>query len=254
MINKVMDSLSSPESNESFNYDLNNEYVINQGLLDNKINKKKKIKLNNHYKVFLKFMLHILIHISLLSVLEPVFFFKYASEIESKIFINEMEKYISFNNNMVQDFITSLSKSDKMLYNELTILYNKDYTVINDYLNNLDHLQKEAILNNYDGNMQLENKAYRFTIITSSITAFILLVLYYKVEINILYLILEHVVLIFFICLYEFWFFNNVIFKYQPLAIEQINYYFSSCIINNINKYILSKVNNINNTITCIRP
>ncbi len=82
----------------------------------------------------------------------------------------------------------------------------------------------------------MEHKAYFITYILVGIFIFYIFVTIFKFQLNIKKLILEHIVLLICIGLYEIWFFFNVILKYKLIESAEINYIVISCLLHRLNE------------------
>ena len=191
---------------------------------------------NNVYKKtylekYLKFGLHILFHLSFLSILEPLLFFNYIIVIENELFLQQFNHFtenldplLENNNEYIRNqeyydiFIEALHKEDVCIDNYFEELRidaenaNKHNTVIND---------------------KLETKAFTFFYITITVTIlyYIIFQYFYRKKNLLLKMILKHVGLMTFIFIYELWFFNTIILKYLMISQEELTYYLMQCIV-----------------------
>ena len=68
--------------------------------------------------------------------------------------------------------------------------------------------------------------------------------MFYKLSLK--KLIVEHIILISLIGVYEYWFFINIILPYKIISVDELNYIVISCMIKKLN---MQNGININNTI-----
>ena len=210
---------------------INNEFATDND--NNKIdntdndNNKKSCFENRKKNNFVIIPLHLILHIILLSIFEIILYFHFINNIKNKIFYDKIEQYI-----------TSVNFDDKLnnpiLANAINIELNSDATV--NYFNNLKHIKDESIHARDVYNINLEHKAYFITYILAGFFIFYILVTIFKFELNIKKLILEHIVLLICIGLYEIWFFFNVILKYKLIQSAEINYIVISCLLHRLNE------------------
>ena len=221
-------------NNNVYNNSNDNNRSVNNNTTSLKL-KKKIVKFIEKNKYFFIFIFHILMHISLLSLLEPLFFFKYASKIENEVFLNKLKSVIvNISNN-----IKRIEIDNTNFLNFLLEYFNLDSLIkIVNYFNNLD---KRSILSEKqknDYNNKLEFKSFIPSIILSSITFFYVFFIKYFINIKTTNIIIEHIILIIFIGLYEYWFFENILLKYKPISDNEIDNLFISCTFNNIKNNI----------------
>ena len=250
--NNIISKIKSNNSDESNHYESDVELleVFYKNNIDNSTNNEIQInesnnnikKCNNSFIKFIKknkyffiFILHILMHISLLSLLEPLFFFKYASTIENQVFIDKLKSVIvNISNN-----IKKIEINDSEFLNFLLEYFNLDsYDKIVNYFNNLKNNSINAAEEKIEYNNSLEFISFIPSIILFSITFFYLIFIKYFLNIKTIYIFLEHIILILLIGLYEFWFFENILLQYKPISNQEIDNLFISCTFNNIKKNI----------------
>ena len=158
---------------------------------------------------FLKVCLHINIHLKFLCLLEPLFYFLYASELESYIFIDKLNNIITQILKPIDNFLIS-NKKLKELVNDLTLKYKKEK----------------------DNSIKLKNESNHNLFLTSLypfyITLIVLLILscitkkYTSISIKLIYL--EHFLLMVFVGLYEYWFFTKILINFKPVSDYEILY------------------------------
>jgi len=175
----------------------NNEY------LEIEYQQKKIIKKTTNYVYTNVFIINL--HIFLLSIFEPVFYFNYVTKLEKQYFFTNINNYL----------------------NLLKFNLNK-ITNITD--NNLKNLIKELI-----SEIKLENETHNNTftklaIIYSSVIFSILILQffigkYFLVKLNWKSIILDNVLMIFLLGLYEYVFFITIIIQDTPISEPEINNY-----------------------------
>lgn len=220
--------------NNVYNNSNDNNRSINNNNTSLKL-KKKIVKLIEKNKYFFIFIFHILMHISLLSLLEPLFFFKYASKIENEVFLNKLKSLIvNISNN-----IKRIEIGNTNFINFLLEYFNLDSLIkIVNYFNYLDKISILSEKQKNEYNNKLEFKSFIPSIILLSITFFYVFFIKYFINIKTTYIFIEHIILIIFIGLYEYWFFENILLKYKPISNTEIDNLFISCTFNNIKNNI----------------
>lgn len=230
----------------------NNYDVLDEDLDENKkIPIKLKCKIwgkKLYYRFFKKdkkeyfiltIIVHLLFHILLLSVLESIFFFKYASVIETQTYINnlgnslkEIKKY-----DIEQSFTIYDSDYKKIKLN-ITDLYYDNYNddSINDYFINLKRKAEIGKLDRITNNNNLYHKSFNACYTLGSVFLVFLLFVKYNFKLDFKKLLVEHILFMLGIGLYEYWFFSNIVIKFSPLSSEETNYFISSCGYNYFNK------------------
>jgi hypothetical protein len=199
-------------TNEEINEELNDD---NKKCCENK-------KKNNYVII----PLHLILHIILLSIFEIVLYFHFITKIENQVFLNKVEDYLKdFNiNNRINEPIIS--------------------QILNYELNSQDANQYyDSIKNNYEVslnkrnlfNEKLEKESYLITYILIGVFILYTCLTIFKYKLNIKKLIVEHLILIICIGLYEIWFFFNVILKYKLIDSDEINYTIISCLLKKLN-------------------
>lgn len=168
--------------------------------------------LNDNKYEFLNKSLSICIHILTMILFEIYFFFDYVVDIENKTFIKKIED--TFNhfetmnlNNLEIEVIKNIILNDKYLLDKL---YN-DYIISKQLQNDkLNYLFKQSC-----------KMTIPFGII------FILLLLLSLIKFNHInwkIIIMENVIMFLILGLFEYYFFLNIILKYEPVTNEEIKY------------------------------
>ena len=229
----------------------NNYDILDEGLEeDKKIPIKLKCKIcakKLYYRFFKKdkkeyfiltIIVHLLFHILLLSVLESIFFFKYASIIETQTYINnlgnslkEIKKY-----DIEQSFTIYDSDYKKIKLN-ITNLYYDNYNddSIDNYFIDLKRKSEVGKIDRIINNTKLYHKSFNACYMLGSIFVIFLLFVKYNFKLDFRKLLVEHILFMLGIGLYEYWFFSNIVIKFNPLSSEETNYLISSCGYNYFN-------------------
>lgn len=229
----------------------------NYDILDEDLGENKKIPLRFKLKVYAKkvyyrffkkekkenfiltIIVHLLFHILLLSILESIFFFQYASIIETQTYINnlgnslkEIKKY-----DIEQSFNVYDSEYKKIKLNITNIYYNYyNDDNINNYFIDLKSKSEIGKLDRIDNNTKLYHKSFNACYMLGSIFVIFLLFVKYNFKLYFKKLLVEHILFMLGIGLYEYWFFSNIVIKFNPLSSEETNYLISSCGYSYFNK------------------
>lgn len=213
-------NLMIPKKNSDDESDDLNERYINH-LEDNYLSKK--------YEYLITFPLHICLHILLLSICETILFFSYISNIESDALMNKISQFLKILNNEI------------LSYDFVTFSYNLNNEDLINYENKLYNSYKEEEKERKSNNNDLLYKSYICSIVICCIFILYYLVLYLscvirRYKISIYKIILEHLILILFIGIFEYWFFNNIILRYISITNAELLYVSFNCLMKTLNE------------------
>ena len=179
---------------------------------------------NNKYLNILNFPLNVFLHILLLSICETILYFVYISRMENEVLLRKIINFLDNLNNFISESNIYLSYS-----------FNQDELI--NYNNNLRE--------DYD-NAEEERKNYNSTLLNkciyASCTIFIIFIFYFiginlkLKKIKLKKILIEHIILIFFIGIFEYWFFNNIILKYVSISNEELTYITFNCLMKSLNE------------------
>ena len=200
-------------------------------------NWRKKRKNNFFYQMYL----HLTLHLLLLSIFEPLFFFQYASKIEQEVFMNQVSSYFYNVNDNIQptDFSYNISSTIPFPINE-EIIENEIKKEILEYQKNNKKMTEnefQEIKKRADNGKSrreekenyLKEEAGRFALWFGALFGFGAFLNIFVFRINWFKLFLEHIILIIGIGLYELWFFKNILLKYDPLSPAEIDLILAPC-------------------------
>lgn len=207
-----------------YNIDFENEevfYTDSEDEEENLIFKQSEIKKTwnqtftsvwNYVKLPLtKITLHINIHLNFLSLLEPLFYFLYASELEKDILIGKLNDLFKTAIYYIDIYINKNPSSKNYIKSKLL-----------EYKQKYEEEVKEDVTEKNNYNHSLVIKSFTPFFITS-VTVIILMLLTKKyTKINITNIYLEHLILMFFIGLYEYWIFKDIIMNYKAITDPEI--------------------------------
>ena len=204
------------------------------------------------FKNISRIIIHVFLHISLLSILEPLFYFLYVVKMEQDLFFNQLKILI---NTIVEDLninvITSILSNSYITSTIIDIYGNNIY--VDEYFNHLKIEYESSIDENNNNRQKLERKAYTFSAISflCTILYFIFHQCLYKEKYLFWKVFMEHIILVLFIGLYEYWFFNNIILNYSPWTDAEITYYIVTCTWSGASRVIPILNNFVKNVTTC---
>jgi hypothetical protein len=168
----------------------------------------------NHYKYekqIISTLIKLLLHITLISIFETLFYFLYVSSLEN----NGIEKAINtFINGAIEDCYN-------MTVEQIEVIDN----VLETYINASDVIQKGNTeeLERYKYNTHILNIAWGYVSGLSGL--FVILSVYTrvrKIKINWKNVVLENFAMVILLGLYELLFFNTIVHKYLPISTEEL--------------------------------
>lgn len=157
------------------------------------------------------YALRFLLHISLISFFETIFFFKFVSVDEDKGITQ------------ITDFYTQkiINSCNNLSDGEITFLNSILEKVVN--VTNIDSVGTSSAINRYTDNQVLYNKSWSYFAGISG--CFVLLTIFSllrKYKIRWSYIIIENLIFVTMLGLYEFIFFLNIIKKYGTMTPQEI--------------------------------
>ena len=172
--------------------------------------------LNNKLNTIIDSLLIITIHIFFISIFEPLFYLNYVVDLEYNFI---MGKIIEESELVYNEYITYPPETRYFI--DTMILGNKYKTLKNlekkkDEIVNYKNLQQDAL---YIQGIKYSSIIFIFIVILS-IVKYIR-----KNKTNCCKIFIENIVMILFLFIYEYIFFNNFIMKYDTIDTAEINYY-----------------------------
>jgi hypothetical protein len=168
----------------------------------------------NHYKYekqIVSILIKLLLHITLISVFETLFYFLYVSSLENNGIENAINTFI---NGAIEDCYN-------MSVEQIEVIDN----VLETYINASDVIQKgnteELVRHKY--NKHILNIAWGY--VSGLAGLFVILSVYTrvrKIKINWKNLVLENFAMVILLGLYELLFFNTIVHKYLPISTEEL--------------------------------
>lgn len=200
-----------------------------------------------------KLVLHVSFHITLLSILEPLFFFYFAIPMEKDILYDQLESFTHYQEDIMDTHNAQLIR-DQPFYTIFIEFIDNENTNIDEFLVDMHESTQEADDKNDKFNQDLEQMAYLFPICSGSFTVFyyISVQYFYRYKSIGLQILGEHLTLMVFVAAYELWFFTHVILKYHPFTTEGIMEFLINCMLVRVfNHYPELHVLEQNHTAVC---
>ena len=170
---------------------------------------------DNHYKYekqIIATLIKLLLHITLISIFETLFYFLYVSSLENNGIENAINTFI---NGAIKDCYNMTSEQIEVVDN-----------IFETYINVSDVIQKGKTeeIARYKYNNHISNIAWGYVSGLSGL--FIILSVYTrvrKIKINWKNIVLENLAMVILLGLYELLFFNTIVHKYQPISTEELS-------------------------------
>ena len=210
--------------------ELTNQNSNSNLLNDNSIrseNEERDTNQKNKYKYYFIFPLNILLHILLLSICEMILFFKYITEIENKALLDKISTFMKTISN-------EMSKFNSNIFNIYFKFNQEKLDGINESLyNDYQNANNERNENNNDLlGLSIQSSC---AILVIFLSYFLVIYLIYRKEVRKFKMLTEHIILMFFIGVFEFWFFTNIVMKYISITNEEITYLAFNCLMKTLN-------------------
>jgi len=176
-------------------------------------NKLKKIIFNKKTYCVINQCLIIFLHIFLLSIFEPYFYFIYITKLEKQALFDILDSYIYKLNN----YYSLISDDIK--------LHVIDYRPIISNITELLYMDNDNLSMDIKKNILIQKSIYISIQIFSILLIFSIIGIIIRKHISIKYIIIENIIMISLLAYYEYTFFNNVILEYDPISKSEINNY-----------------------------
>ncbi len=176
---------------------------------------------DNRYELINK-MISIFLHIFIMIVFEIYFYFNYVVIIERDKF---MEKIDSYYNDMD---IFDLTSAQSLIVENMLVSNRVETYLYNKYLSSLDR-QKTILKQLLFASCQMAG------IIGIILIVFGLCGLVYRKNIKWKWILSENVLMFLFLGIFEYFFFTNIILKYDPVTDDEIRYYAYNGLIKYLN-------------------
>ena len=172
---------------------------------------KKITPSKNTLVYFLKKIFMFMFHLSLISIFEIIFFFTIVSVYE---------------NNAITDIVIDFFDKVPNTCNNMTLIQKEYFTSIFDSIINITEVDNNANKSYIDRkhfNNKLYVNAWMYFLIIIGIDIILLLIkFHYKIKINYKKIILENIVMISILAVYEYMFFKSIILFYQNISRDEL--------------------------------
>lgn len=177
-----------------------------------------------------KLILHVCIHLSLLSILEPVFFFEYAIKVEKDLFYDQLASFTKYQQGLFESS-DSQNIRNQDFYQAFIEFLNYENISIDSSYNNMKNNAIVSKNENDKYNDKLEYLGYQFPIIMTSCSLFYYFCIQYLYNYKnfAIQVFGEHLFLMIFVAFYEFWFFTNIILNYHPFTTDEVMFFLMNC-------------------------
>lgn len=189
---------------------------------------KKKSNCNDTLKSIMILINHILIQLSLLSILEPLLYFNFILRMEEEMFYEQLDVITE----RTQDIISyndAQSFRGQIFYDPLVDFIVYEHQSIDSTYNALQHSAETASEEASEILSSLKNKSFEMALMINVIALVYTLGIKYVYKESIINMLIHHVTLIVFIGLYEIWFFTNIASKYFPWSSAEILFHLFQC-------------------------
>ena len=204
-----------------------NSNLLNSNSVESS-NENEAINRERSYKYYFIFPLNIILHILLLSICEMILFFKYITEIENKALMNKINAFMK----LISSEISGLSNNIFDIYFNFNQqkLEGMDENLYNDYQN--------ADSERNENNNELFALSIRSScaILVIFLSYFLCIYFIYRSDVKKFTIFSEHIILMFFIGVFEYWFFTNIVMKYISITNEEITYLAFNCLMKSLNE------------------
>ena len=200
-------------------------------------------------KYIFSIIAHISIQISYLSLLEPILYFNYIVGVEKELIYDQLSTITDYDI-IFQD---SNEVRNEPFYPLLIQFIDYENIYIDGFYNQLQDSAQDEIDRRDKLRDKLQNTAFSFTI-----GSWIIMIVYLSVfkylypKKKITKYLVNHIIFIICIGLYELWFFRNIIINYIPWSKDEIELYLFNCFWDSaVNHYPELQIMENNVTITC---
>jgi hypothetical protein len=189
---------------------------------------KKKSNCNDTLKYIMILINHILIQLSLLSILEPLLYFNFILRMEEEMFYEQLD-VLTENTQEIISYDDAQSFRGQIFYDPLIDFIVYEHQSIDSTYNTLQYSAETAGEEASEILSSLKNKSFEMALMINIIALVYTLGIKYVYKESILNMLIHHVTLIVFIGIYEIWFFTNIASKYFPWSSEEILFHLFQC-------------------------
>lgn len=204
-----------------------------------KNNRIKKIKIyvinsvNTHKYKILNKSLTICAHILIMVIFEIYFFFGFVIDIENDKFIGKMDSYFDHLEPMRVSYI------EKQVINRMIANEYEDNFIKNLFVNYVESMKRQNVILH-----SLIMRSYKMA--GALIIVFVILLglsIYNRKFIEWKTIISENIIMFLFLGIFEYYFFINIIMKYEPVTNEEIQYKLTTGVIRYLNRTEIAQIN-----------
>jgi len=188
----------------------------------------KKCTYNDTLKFTMILINHILIQLSLLSILEPLLFFNFIIRMEEEMFYEQLDSITESTQDIIS-YDDAQSFRGQIFYDPLVDFIVYEHQSIDSTYNALQHSAETADEEASEILSSLKNKSFEMALMINLIALVYTLGIKYVYKESIINMLIHHVTLIVFIGIYEIWFFTNIASKYFPWSSEEILFHLFQC-------------------------
>jgi len=192
--------------------------------IEESVSQKSKLKsffFNKKMYCIINQSLVIILHIFLLSIFEPYFYFMYITKLEKEALFDLVDSYIHKLNNYYL-----------LLDNDIKYQIFNNYYLISNFTELLYMSNNDLISQEEKKNELIHKSLFISSQIFIVLFMFSIIGIIIRKHISIKYIILENIIMISLLAFYEYTFFNNIILEYDPISRSEINNYIVSEIEN----------------------
>ena len=189
---------------------------------------KKKSNCNDTLKYIMILINHILIQLSLLSILEPLLYFNFILRMEEEMFYEQLDVLTESTQEIIS-YDDAQSFRGQIFYDPLVDFIVYEHQSIDSTYNALQHSAETADEEASEILSSLKNKSFEMALMINLIALVYTLGIKYVYKESIINMLIHHVTLIVFIGIYEIWFFTNIASKYFPWSSEEILFHLFQC-------------------------
>ena len=175
------------------------------------------------YEITINKLILFFIHLFLIAMFELIFFFNFVTKYEDRALVDVFNQ-ITY---QFTSICSTLNQSDKTLIDDFLSMF-LNTTKINQDANNSYNIR--SIYNN-----TLLLKAFYYFLFVSVINVLLILLncIWFRRKINYKTIIIDNLVMITFLGLFEYLFFSTIIFNYQTISPNELNKQISDTILKN---------------------
>jgi hypothetical protein len=199
-----------------------NKETQTESYIESYIEPYKKIKVDLTTTIINKLILFFT-HLFLISIFELIFFFNFVTKFEDKALIDVFNQMT----NQATSICSSLDQNNKQIIDNFLGLF-INTTQIND-----QSIISYSTRRNYNHLLLIQSIYYFIFVCGINLTLILLNCIWFQRLINYKTIILDNLVMITFLGIFEYIFFSTIVFKYQTISPNELNKQISDSILNN---------------------